>query len=253
MPVLVGNVHDEVLTLRDASGHPVSGATLFYFLTPPARTPCPLLRPGRPESPVGSGTYPLPLRRSRRWRTTSGSPPSGRRIFVANYRQTIWPVSAATPIEHVVGVPQEEMLWSILAGTPIAGAAFAIVAGSVVAPSGAHLRRPSWQSATPDRGSTSPAGRRRWRATGGASSRPRTRPRSSGLSWNTRRTRPGRPLPQPGIRSAPARCPGRTRCRPGPLAGRRRCEPMASLSIRRGDTRVWTLAFREFRAGHRKA
>lgn len=132
---LVGTRHFESHTWRDDAGLPVSGAqTAFAYCYRFDTAPIAVGMYG--EQPPGSGAYlwgftPLIPGPHHLWLQLY-HPGTGASRHLAT---TIDAVSAALPIAHVVGVAQER-LWVLLdpAGTPIHGATFRVVPGSVLAP-----------------------------------------------------------------------------------------------------------------------
>ena len=133
---LVGQPYRDAITLRDGTGAPVSGATVAATYARRQDGAAIALDPIA-ESPAGSGLYPVSFTPTAAlahhlWLTaTKGA------TFRQQWVTTVWPVTPAQPVAHPTGAPVEELLVLVdPTGTPVAGAAFRVVAQSVVAPAG---------------------------------------------------------------------------------------------------------------------
>jgi hypothetical protein len=133
---IVGNPERDAITLRDASGLLVSGATWATAYAKRADGGAFAPDVGAETAP-GSGVYPVtftPVSAQPHHLWLTATKGTG---FVQHWAASTFPVTGAVPVERLVGKPQEDLLVLLDgAGEPIAGAAFAVVAGSVVAPAG---------------------------------------------------------------------------------------------------------------------
>lgn len=131
----VGQTHTEAVTLRDAVGALVSGAT-WTTMFAKTKAGATIALAGPTETPAGSGKYvvsftPATQEPHHLWLKAEKASVG----LVQHWWGSVFPTTPQQPNEHVVGVQQEELLVLLdPAQAPILGASFSVVLNSTVYP-----------------------------------------------------------------------------------------------------------------------